>query len=168
MNPYMRFFLERSSEERSKCAGKWNELTKTLAEEWKRLPDNKKDYYEKIYNIRLRERNSLYEEYQKLTGKRRALTPYARFLKKRYTQYQKEHKNSNSADINRMVKNDWRALSQKEKKKYEDEFEKEKNDLEADIDNSDRINECEEKLQKYHEQLKEDREKILRKFGITK
>jgi len=56
-----------------------------------------------------------------------------------------------------MVKNDWKALSQKEKKKYEDEYEKEKQDLEADFDNTDRINEYEDKLQRYHEQLKEDR-----------
>jgi hypothetical protein len=54
MNPYMRFFLERSSEERSKGAKDWKALTKAVSEEWKRLPDNKKEFYEKIYNIRLR------------------------------------------------------------------------------------------------------------------
>lgn len=141
MNPFMRFFLERSSEERGKGDRKWNELTKALSEEWKKLPANKKEFYEKMYNIRLREKNNLFEEYQKLSGKRKPLPAYARFVKKRYGQYSKEYKNSSSADINKMVKNDWKSLSQKEKKKYEDEYEKEKNDLSLKIDNSDKINE---------------------------
>lgn len=66
-----------------------------------------------------------------------------------------------------MVRNDWRNMSQKEKKKYEDDYEKEKYDLSLNIDNSDKLAEYEEKLKKYHEQLKEDKEKILRKYGIT-
>lgn len=33
---------------------------------------------------------------------------------------------------------------------------------------SDKIAEYEERLQKYHTQLSEDREKILKKYGITK
>lgn len=37
----------------------WKELTKQLSEEWKGLSANKKEYYEKIYNVRLRERNAL-------------------------------------------------------------------------------------------------------------
>lgn len=92
----MRFFLERSSEERTKGDRKWNELTKALSEEWKRLSDNKKEFYEKIYNIRNREKNSLVEEFQKLSGKSRPVPPYARFVKKRYAQYSKEQKNASS------------------------------------------------------------------------
>ena len=45
-------------------------------------------------------------------------------------------------------------MSQKEKKKYEDDYEKEKYDLSLNIDNSDRISDYEEKLNKYHEQLR--------------
>lgn len=56
-----------------------------------------------------------------------------------------------------MVKNDWKNLSVKEKKKYEDEYEKEKSDLSLNIDNSERIGEYEERLKKYHDQLKEDK-----------
>ena len=58
-------------------------------------------------------------------------------------------------------------MSQKEKKKYEDDYEKERYDLSLNIDNSDRISDYEEKLNKYHEQLRQDKEKILRKYGIT-
>jgi len=72
--------------------------------------------------VRLRERNALLEDFQKLTGKRKPLPPYSRFVKKRYAQYSKEYKNSTPADINKMANNDWKALSQKEKKKLEDEF----------------------------------------------
>ena len=45
MNPYMRFFLERSSQERSKGEKNWNELTKRLSAEWKDLSESKKEYY---------------------------------------------------------------------------------------------------------------------------
>jgi hypothetical protein len=48
------------------------------------------------------------------------MPPYARFVKKRYAQYSKEYKNSNSSEINKLVKNDWKTLSQKEKTKLED------------------------------------------------
>jgi hypothetical protein len=119
MNPFMRFFLERSSEERSKGNNrKWNDLTKALSEEWKNLPNSKKEFYEKIYNNRIRDKNNLFEEYQRLSGKSKPVPPYARFVKKRYAQYSKEHKNSSSSEINRLVRNDWKNLSQKEKKKY--------------------------------------------------
>jgi len=37
MNPYMRFFLERSSEERSKGNKNMKEITRSLADEWKKL-----------------------------------------------------------------------------------------------------------------------------------
>jgi hypothetical protein len=42
MNPYMRFFLERSSEERSKGRNDWGVITKELTEEWKGLSASKK------------------------------------------------------------------------------------------------------------------------------
>lgn len=89
MNPYMRFYLERSSEERSKGTTDWKELARTLAVEWKTLPANKKEYYEKLHNIRMRERNALMEECLKLSGKQKILSPYPRFVKKRYAQYEK-------------------------------------------------------------------------------
>lgn len=60
------------------------------------------------------------EEFDKISGKRKPIPAYARFVKKRYAQYSKEYKNSSSAEINKLVKNDWRSLSQKEKDKLED------------------------------------------------
>lgn len=60
MNPYLRFFLERSCEERSKGEKNIKDLAKSLSEEWKSLAPNKKEFYEKIYTIRLRERTALY------------------------------------------------------------------------------------------------------------
>lgn len=50
----MRFFLERSSEERSKGARNWTELTKKITEEWKNLSENKREYYKKMCDIRER------------------------------------------------------------------------------------------------------------------
>ena len=46
MNPYMRFFLERSCQERKKGDVNWNDFSKKIAEEWKGLSDGKKKYYE--------------------------------------------------------------------------------------------------------------------------
>ncbi len=36
------------------------------------------------------------------------------------------------------------------------------------IDNTDRIEEYNERLKRYHEQLHEEKEKILKKYGLTK
>lgn len=129
MNPYMRFFFERSCEERSKGNANWNEVTKALAQEWKKLPTNKKDYYEKIYELRLREKNALTDEYEKLTKNKKPVAPYGRYVKKRYAQYKKEYPSYTSKDINRLVQNDWKNISGKEKARLEEEFEQEKLDL---------------------------------------
>jgi hypothetical protein len=50
----------------------------------------------------------------------------------------------------------------------EDEYKKEVNDESLKIDNSDRIEEYNERLQRYHNQLSEDKEKVLKKYGLTK
>lgn len=168
MNAYMRFFLERSCEERSKGATNWNDITKQISEEWKKLPENKREFYEKIHEIRLREKNELQDEYENLTKKRKPLAPYARYHQKRYAQYAKELKNSTSADITRLIRNDWKSISVKEKTKLEEEYEKEKNDFAIDIDNTDRINDYKERLARFSELLKEDKEKINKKYGINK
>lgn len=157
MNPYMRFFFERSCEERSKGNTNWKEITQLLAQEWKKLPQSKKDYYEKVYEIRLRERNSLNDEYEKLTKKKKPTAPYGRYVKKRYAQYTKEYPTYTNKDINRLVQNDWKNLSEKEKTKLEEEFEQEKLDLELKVDNSDRIAEYNQNLERYHEELNEEK-----------
>jgi hypothetical protein len=54
MNAYMRYFLERSSEERAKGEMSFQKLSSTIAVEWNALSDNKRDYYQKIYQVRLR------------------------------------------------------------------------------------------------------------------
>lgn len=122
MNAYMRFFFERSCEERSnsKIVKSWNELTKKLTAEWKDLSQIKKNYYEKLYEIRLKERTALFEEYERLIGKKKPLPPFARYLKKRYAQYSKEYRNYSSSEINKLVKVDWHKITEKEKKKLED------------------------------------------------
>ncbi len=55
--PYMRFFYERNCEERSKGNHNFVEFTKKAAEEWKKLDDKKKEYYQKLYDIRIRQRD---------------------------------------------------------------------------------------------------------------
>jgi hypothetical protein len=128
MNPYMRFFLERSSEERSKGRRDWNAITKELTAEWNALSAAKREYYQKIYEVRLRERNALIDDYEFLANKRKPMPAYARYVKRRYAQYAKELKNSTSAEINKLISEDWAKISPKEKKKLEDEYNREKND----------------------------------------
>jgi hypothetical protein len=38
-------------------------MTQTISEEWKKLTGNKKSYYEKMYEIRMKERSDIYEEF---------------------------------------------------------------------------------------------------------
>lgn len=42
LTPYLRFYFERSCEEKAKNNPKMNELTRSLASEWKELPAKKK------------------------------------------------------------------------------------------------------------------------------
>jgi hypothetical protein len=49
MNPYMRFYFERTCEEKSKGNVKMFELNTKLAEEWKTLSAKKRDFYQKVY-----------------------------------------------------------------------------------------------------------------------
>lgn len=168
MNPYMRFFLERSSEERSKGRRDWKVITQQLTTEWNELPPAKREFYQKIYEVRLRERNALLDEYAALANKRKPLSAYSRFVKRRYAQYAKELKNSSSTEINKRLGEDWAKITLKEKRKLEDEYKRELNDQTLKIDNSDRIEEYANRLNRYHEQISEDKEKILKKYGLTK
>ena len=154
MNAYMRFFFERSCEERSKGNPDWKKLTSQITEEWKAMSTTKKDYYTKMFDIRTRERNSLIEEWNRLTHKKRPLAPYQRYVQKRYPQYAKENPNLPSAEINKLIKKDWEKLGDKEKKKLENEFEREQDLNSHDYDNSDKMEEYKERLERYHEQLR--------------
>lgn len=59
MSPYSLFYFERQTQEKSKGKIDIISLNKVLAEEWKSLPDSKKEYYFKIHEIRKREYNDL-------------------------------------------------------------------------------------------------------------
>lgn len=59
MNAYMRFFLERSSEERAGRQVQVNALSRLISQEWKDLPAQKKDYYFQMHEIRRREWDAL-------------------------------------------------------------------------------------------------------------
>jgi hypothetical protein len=138
MNGFMRFFFERSCEERSKGNKEWKKMTGTISEEWKKLA-NKKQYYDKMYEIRMKERSEIYEEYEKLTKKKRPATAWSRFFKKRYAVYAAEHPDYSAKEITRLVTSDWRNISEKEKSKLEKEYEDEKAIYETKQDNTERI-----------------------------
>jgi hypothetical protein len=115
MNAYMRFFLERSSEERAKGESNFGLLSSTVAAEWNTLSAIKRDFYQQIYEIRSKERDRLLVQYELLSNKRKVLSPYSRFIKKRYLQYSKEYKNLSSLEINKLANEDWLQLSIREK-----------------------------------------------------
>jgi len=73
-----------------------------------------------MQQIRLRERNTLMDLHDTITNKKKVLRPYLRFYKKRYAQYAKEQKNTSSVEINKLIKEDWKNISVKEKKKLDD------------------------------------------------
>lgn len=97
-------------------------------------------------DIREKERNQLFVEYEKLTRKHKPLAPYGRFVKRKYPQYAKEYKNLNSSEINKKIKDDWARLSLNEKQKIQDQYRKEVEDLSLNIDNSDQIDEYKRRL----------------------
>lgn len=144
-----------------------NKLSSQIAKEWKELAPEKKDYYFQMHEIRRREWDALYVEYELLSNKRKILTPYSRFIKKRYLQYSKEYKNLSSMEVTKLANEDWKALSTREKDHLREEFDAEKNDLALDIDRSDQISQYQEKLERYQELISEDKDKILRKYGLT-
>lgn len=53
------------------------------------MSESKKEFYQKIYEVRLRERNALLDEYNELARKRKPVAAYGRFVRKRYAQYKK-------------------------------------------------------------------------------
>ena len=57
MNAYMRFFFERSCEERSKGNKEWKLVTQQISDEWKKIAPTKKQYYDKLAKINSEERN---------------------------------------------------------------------------------------------------------------
>ena len=119
MNAFMRYFFERSCEERFKGNKEWTKMTGTISDEWKKLPGNKKQYYEKMYEIRMKERSEIYEEYERLIKKKKPATAWSRFFKKRYAVYAKEHPDYSAKEITRLVTSDWRNIPEKEKAKLE-------------------------------------------------
>ena len=59
MNPYMRFYFERSCEEKSNGNFNMQAFNKKISEEWGNLTPKKKEFYQKIYEIRMKERAEL-------------------------------------------------------------------------------------------------------------
>ncbi len=114
-------------------------MTGSISEEWKKLPANRKQYYDKMYDLRMKERSEIYEEYEKLTKKKRPATAWSRFFKKRYAVYAAEHPDYSAKEITRLVTSDWRNISEKEKSKLEKEYEDEKAIYETKQDNTERI-----------------------------
>lgn len=57
------------------------------------MTGNKKQYYEKMFEIRMKERSEIYEEYERLAKKKKPATVWSRFFKKRYSVYAQEHPN---------------------------------------------------------------------------
>ena len=91
------------------------EFNKKIAEEWKNLPNKKKEFYQKIYEIRMKEKSQIQDEYAQLTKVKKAESGYVCFFKKRFAQLSKEHKNVAKKEINKMVTVDWKGLTSKEK-----------------------------------------------------
>jgi hypothetical protein len=54
-------------------------------------------------------------QYDLLSNQRKVLSPYSRFIKKRYLQYSKEYKTLSSLEITKLANEDWKKLSLKEK-----------------------------------------------------
>ena len=67
-------------------------LSKVLSAEWKSLTEKKKEYYEKSYQIRVKQRNELMDMLNKIQKNKKIPGPYVRFFKKRYAAFSKQFK----------------------------------------------------------------------------
>jgi hypothetical protein len=76
-----------------------------------------------MFELRMKERSEIQEEYEKLIKKKKPATAWSRFFKKRYSVYAKEHPTYNAKEITKLVTSDWRNISEKEKAKLEKEYE---------------------------------------------
>jgi hypothetical protein len=114
MNPYMRFFLERSCQERKKGEVNWNDFSKKIAQEWKGLSDGKKKYYEEATEIRNKQRNQILEMYHNIKRSNKPpASPYIRFFKQRYAAYKKQFMYEDPNQITKLISEDWKKLAEK-------------------------------------------------------
>lgn len=114
----MHFYYERNCEEKSKGNQNMISLSRSLGEEWKNLPAKKKEYYQKTFEIRNRQREELQEEYDLLTKKKKPVSGYVRYFKMRYKEISKENSKLDIQEISRMATNDWKNLPMTQKDKF--------------------------------------------------
>ena len=148
LTPYMRFFFERNCEEKSKGSKDMINLSRNLSEEWKTLSDKKKEYYQKTYEIRSREREELQEEYELLTKKKKPVSGYLKYYKMRYREVSKDHPKLDIKEVGRMVTNDWKNLTETQKNRFNQEAAEEHKRSELTQE------EREKKIEEYNDRVK--------------
>lgn len=79
------------------------DLSKVLSEEWHSLSDKKKEYYEKTYEIRIKQRNEIMNLLNKVQKSKKIPSPYTRFFKKRYAAFSKQFKNEKPSEITKWI-----------------------------------------------------------------
>lgn len=123
-NAYMHYVLDKSSAERLKNPIlDWSELTVRLADEWKRLKESDRLFYEDAYQKRLRERERVMKEYFKVSNTKKIPTPYIRFFKRLYPVYVKKYK---PTEVSNVIVNEWKNMDPAKKKEYIKEYENDK------------------------------------------
>ncbi len=137
MNAYMRYYLERSSEQRSN--GHPDFPTSEIAKEWNALPANRREYYQQIYEIRRREQQALQAQFELLTSPKKVLSPYSRFIKQRYLQYSRQYPTHTPTELTKLANEDWRKLSLSDKDRLKEEAEQEKDEAEMGLDREDQL-----------------------------
>lgn len=119
MNSYMRFSLERSRQERSKNPqANWIQLGRQISLEWKSLPEKEKEFYEQQSALRIKERERLLEEFNRVTKKQKLLTPYCKYFQKMFPIYQKEFPDLKAKEITVLISAEWAKLDSNKKKPY--------------------------------------------------
>lgn len=147
----MRFFLERSCQERKKGEVNWNDFSKKISEEWKGLTDSKKKYYEDATEIRNKRRNEILKLYNQIKNcKKSPASPYIRFFKIRYAAYRKQMKAAEPKEITRLIAEDWKKVSEKDKQKFVNEYEREKTDRALIKKDADLIDEYKLKCEEFN------------------
>jgi len=90
------------------------------------MPEKKQEHYHKIHEIWKKRRDELMETYNFLVKKKKARTPYYIFFKKRYNFHCKDGVHIFPEEISKVISQEWKKLSDKDKDRLKDESEKEK------------------------------------------
>ena len=106
--------------------------------------------------------------YHQVSRNKKVETPYTRFYKKRYLAYAKQLPGSGPNEISKLIGNDWNKLPEKDRKRLNDEYISDQEDLKRKLESEELLKEYEEACEEFNKELTAEKEKLYKKYGFNK